>query len=667
MFAKKLLILFIILLLPICTHAEGVLIDEGVEIDGVKYLLMYNWFRETGEISPLYAEVSGGKRYSGKIVIPNSINVLLQKVGNNKEITFEVRYIYDRAFIGCNEMTSISIPASIREINHYPHIHEPYTSYFNGCTNLEEIVVEEGNSVYDSRGNCNALLSSNRLIAGCCKTVIPDGIEIIGEASFENCTRLTQIETPNSVTDIGAYAFSECTDLQSVSFSTSLTRIGAFAFKNCTSLETISIPESVNTISAGAFEGCNMLSDVYCYTLTPPAFETYNNYYRKQDNVGNPIFDESIKNATLHVPGSAIKKYKETVPWKNFKEIVAIPGTEVIEKYKLTYMVDGEEYKVVEINEGDSITPEAVPTKEGYTFSGWDNVPETMPAYDVTVTGHFTANKYTIIYYVDGEVYKTVEVEYGSEITAEEEPTKEGYDFSGWSWIPSKMPAEDVTVTGSFTKASYEVDGVTYQLDDYGAILTSMADAAGDVVINTEVTIRGKLYKIFVIGEGAFQGNDRITSLTVPDGIEVIMPNAFDGCRNLIKMMLGKTVRQIGSKAFSGIGKAAAYTRADAESLTIECYAESVPQADYDCFDGVDVASAIVRVNDNLTKDYKTTSPWNQFGTILGFNETVAVIPIFADEEGAVIFSIDGRRIDKPQKGMNIIRSSKSAKKVFVR
>ena len=52
---------------------------------------------------------------------------------------------------------------------------------------------------------------------------------------------------------------------------------------------------------------------------------------------------------------------------------------------------------------------------------------------------------------VDGETYKTYEVEYGTNITAEEEPTKEGYCFSGWSLIPTIMPANDVTVTGSFT------------------------------------------------------------------------------------------------------------------------------------------------------------------------------------------------------------------------
>ena len=61
--------------------------------------------------------------------------------------------------------------------------------------------------------------------------------------------------------------------------------------------------------------------------------------------------------------------------------------------FNLTYMVDGEHYKTVEYEYGATITPEAEPKKDGYTFSGWSNIPQTMPAYDVTVTGYFTQDK----------------------------------------------------------------------------------------------------------------------------------------------------------------------------------------------------------------------------------------------------------------------------------
>ena len=101
---------------------------------------------------------------------------------------------------------------------------------------------------------------------------------------------------------------------------------------------------------------------------------------------------------------------------------------------------------------GSTITPPANPTREGYTFQGWEpELPTVMPQKDMTLTAKWAVNSYTLTYMVDGEVYKTSSVNYGTAITPEAAPTKEGYTFSGWSEIPATMPAHDVTVTGTFT------------------------------------------------------------------------------------------------------------------------------------------------------------------------------------------------------------------------
>lgn len=121
--------------------------------------------------------------------------------------------------------------------------------------------------------------------------------------------------------------------------------------------------------------------------------------------------------------------------------------------YKLSYMVDGEVYKTYEMKAGESITPEPEPIKEGYTFSGWSEIPEKMPAHDVTVTGTFMVNTYKLTYIVDGQIYKTYDVKYGTAITPEAEPeARESYIFSGWSEIPATMPSHDVIVTGTFVR-----------------------------------------------------------------------------------------------------------------------------------------------------------------------------------------------------------------------
>ncbi|MBO5186515.1 MAG: InlB B-repeat-containing protein [Prevotella sp.] len=160
---------------------------------------------------------------------------------------------------------------------------------------------------------------------------------------------------------------------------------------------------------------------------------------------------------------------------------VTVTGTFTVNTYKLTYLVDGEVYKIVDMAFGATITPEAAPVKEGYTFSGWSDIPATMPAHDITVTGTFTVNTYKLTYLVDGEVYKIVDMAFGATITPEAAPAKDGYTFSGWSDIPATMPAKDITVTGTFTvntyKLTYLVDGEIYKVVEYafGATITPEA------------------------------------------------------------------------------------------------------------------------------------------------------------------------------------------------
>ena len=159
-----------------------------------------------------------------------------------------------------------------------------------------------------------------------------------------------------------------------------------------------------------------------------------------------------------------------TIPTTMPAEDVTVTGTFTVNYYKLTYMVDGEVYKSFEVEYGVGVVAESVPTKEGYTFSGWSEIPSSMPSHDVTVTGLFTKGSYTLTYVVNGETYKTVSYDYGENITPESEPTKEGYTFSGWSSIPSTMPSEDVTVTGTFTvnyyKLTYMLDGEVYKTSE---------------------------------------------------------------------------------------------------------------------------------------------------------------------------------------------------------
>ena len=148
--------------------------------------------------------------------------------------------------------------------------------------------------------------------------------------------------------------------------------------------------------------------------------------------------------------------------------------------YVITYLIDGEQFFVETLTRGSAITLPEVPAKEGYTFSGWGEVPETMPAKDVTISGTFIANKYLVTFKIDDEVIIADSLEYGTAIVAPEAPEKEGYTFSGWGEVAGNVPAHDLTYEGSYSINSYTL---TYVVDGeavltlpivYGATIPSL-------------------------------------------------------------------------------------------------------------------------------------------------------------------------------------------------
>ena len=129
---------------------------------------------------------------------------------------------------------------------------------------------------------------------------------------------------------------------------------------------------------------------------------------------------------------------------------ITINGTFAVNSYKVTYKVDGAEYKTVNVNFGKKIVLIDAPTKDGFTFSGWTDAPETMPAKDIVINGKFLTNAYSVTYMVDGKEYRTIQVSYGAKIELIDAPTKEGYTFSGWKSEHITMPAKDITINGTF-------------------------------------------------------------------------------------------------------------------------------------------------------------------------------------------------------------------------
>ena len=122
--------------------------------------------------------------------------------------------------------------------------------------------------------------------------------------------------------------------------------------------------------------------------------------------------------------------------------------------YTITFDTDGgSAIEPITQDYGTAIAAPANPTREGYTFIGWDKaIPATMPAGDMTITANWTVNQYTITFDTDGgSTVAPITQDYGTAITAPEAPTKIGYTFAGWNpEIPATMPAENLTITAQW-------------------------------------------------------------------------------------------------------------------------------------------------------------------------------------------------------------------------
>lgn len=136
-------------------------------------------------------------------------------------------------------------------------------------------------------------------------------------------------------------------------------------------------------------------------------------------------------------------------------------GKWTINKYTITFDTDGgSEIAPIKQNYGTDVTVPADPTKEGYTFTGWDTeIPATIPAKDITVKAQWLINEYTIIFDTDGgSRIDPIKQNYGTDVTVPADPTKDGYTFAGWDKeIPATVPAQNITIKALWDINVYDV------------------------------------------------------------------------------------------------------------------------------------------------------------------------------------------------------------------
>ena len=433
------------------------------------------------------------------------------------------------------------------------------------------------------------------------------------------------------------------------------------------------------TITATATDGSDVTASCEVNVIAPQQ-DSYTITYMVD---GEVYYQESLEyGSAIVVPDAPTKEGYTFSGWGDVADTmpandVIILGTFSVNSYTITYMVDGEVYYQESLEYGSAIVVPDTPTNGDYTFSGWSEVPETMPAHDVTITGSSVTNTYTVTFMVDGEVYHQDSLEYGATIIVPEEPTKEGYTFSGWSEVPDTMPAHDVTFTGTFVRNGRPGignialgicgDDLTWVLTEEFELIIEGTGAMYDYTSNNipwgnyrksiqAITLSEEMTSI---GEYAFSNCTVLTAITIPESVTSIGYRAFYRCSKLATATITEEsqLTSIGYAAFEGcsrltdivipcgvtsIGEYAFFSCKKLASIT--CYAATPPVVGgTSTFYSVDKAIP-VHVLDYAVEAYKAAMHWNEFAYFITM-ETGIENSELRNHNSEMIYDLHGRRV----------------------
>ena len=390
---KKILLILFTIAYPIILNATDI-----VEINGIFYELKPV---KVGTAAVNYDPANvGGKLYKGDVTIPSTI----EYDGN----TYKVTEINTYAFMGCRELTSVSLPEGLITIGFgafdgcsgLTKINMPSTITtidkwaFRDCTALTEVTITDisawCNIAFDDYSN--PLYFSHRLIINDQEVknlVIPEtvttiadrafngfselesvqfgnGVKTIGKYAFGWCSSLNSVIVPEEITEIGAAAFYECTALNSLKLSGSLKKIDVETFAYCNNLEEIVIPEGILGIANYAFRDCKNLKRIYLpeglLGIGTAAFGWCENITDVYCNAKTPpvpidawywstshfFWESFVDYSSLHVPEDAIADYKTAFSWKDFGKIVALTSEDTAIKSSTLTPGQSEKYYSVD-------------------------------------------------------------------------------------------------------------------------------------------------------------------------------------------------------------------------------------------------------------------------------------------------------------------------------
>ena len=354
-FRSKLFALTFALMASVSSFAYEFQYVNDFHIDGLAYKIISANTPDEGEGYVALIEIADCKK---DVIIPEYVSY--------GDRGFYVTTFGMGSIVFTNEASSVVESITIPETTYIIN-----KNALAGCQNLKVVAVDSENPYYDSRENCNAIITTsqnpyftpNTLIAGCKTTTIPNSVVEIGENAFYNCQSLETITIPNSVTKIDRSAFNACAALSSITLSENLTAIGEWAF-----------------------DDCNNLLEVICYAPQPPTISNYT---------------FSGVSPTVYVPAESIERYRAANGWKDL-QIKYISWSEECEEYKhvnMSVVVFGNSI-IFDLSNNHTIEPpyvdsvwivntEQEPVRKLYAQSG-----DTIDVSFLEERGHYILNVY---------------------------------------------------------------------------------------------------------------------------------------------------------------------------------------------------------------------------------------------------------------------------------
>lgn len=434
---------------------------------------------------------------------PGNANAIIDKGtmtllegSNNTVIPEGVKRIWQNAFAERIHLKSITIPASVTSIVGMP---------FSDCDSLEEIKVDADNAIFDSRNNCNAIIESatNTLIAGCGKTVIPEGIETIGDSAFERVKTLTHVTIPKSVTEIRGYAF-----------------------ERCENLSTVNLQKGIQTIGYGAFTECVGLTNfIFCGT--------------KADWQAVTIDEDGREEL------ESVLKYHELV---KKEKVPATCGKDGSEEYWTCSICD-QVYLSADMtqNPQELTAPIAIPATGNHS---WDNGVVTEKA--TTAKEGIKTYTCTVCKATKTEKIAKLKPTNSSTVKKGTKVTIKGYKYT-------VKNSSEVTFTGVKNKKASKISiPATVKIKNKKYKVTAMSEKSLKGVQAKTIIVGNNVQ---TIGNSAMENCKQLTKVTLGKNVKKIGKNVFKSDKKLKNITIKSTkLKSVGKNAFKGINSKAKIT-----------------------------------------------------------------------------------------------------------